>query len=498
MSPFQAQLLCENEKEEFFGQAMSRVEKCVEDVINRSEFFQTAQKLQEQLQSGNYGKPKAPKRGKDTGKLVNRIPIAVDSEITIYKNVVKDGRGMQRESSSSEEWIDTSDEMLDRMEVEDELVPSGENDLDTDEQITDFITESRRQSQEMRKVGDDAQPSTSGWQPNPQPRDNSQQHNQANAAQTKARDLVREAEAKKVDLYRPTGRLSNCEEIDVSCNFVHSVMVDENYLVVAAHVDETTQAKIELGQYVDFARLIPHDRVMEEEDNAMQMVVKQGKTYWKPAVCSECPTINNIGKWEQAFRVYSDIYTRAHPTRASELIQYNHVIHTTAVTYTWENVYLYDKDFRLHMSKYPTRHWGVILQQAWNLRLRDKLKVDKFGGNADNRSNAGSSKGFNPQDFCKRFNRGHCSFGQSCRFEHRCFYCGKFGHGVINCRQLRSDKADLERNYDRRDRHDRGDRGGHRYERHDKFNNYRQDRSDKQQKSSHKPKFTNGKANGDN
>ena len=44
-------------------------------------------------------------------------------------------------------------------------------------------------------------------------------------------------------------------------------------------------------------------------------------------------------------------------------------------------------------------------------------------------------------NICKRFNRGHCTFGPSCRFEHRCKYCKKFGHGIHVCRKLKQDKA---------------------------------------------------------
>ena len=67
------------------------------------------------------------------------------------------------------------------------------------------------------------------------------------------------------------------------------------------------------------------------------------------AAAGETVTINSFSKWEQAFRIFSNIYTKEHPNRASELIQYNHVIHTIASTYTWENVYAYDRQFRMHL-----------------------------------------------------------------------------------------------------------------------------------------------------
>lgn len=70
----------------------------------------------------------------------------------------------------------------------------------------------------------------------------------------------------------------------------------------------------------------------------MEIVNRNGKTYFVPAVDSDPTGISNFSRWEQAFRVFSNIYTRRYPSRAAELIQYNHVIHTAALSFTWENV----------------------------------------------------------------------------------------------------------------------------------------------------------------
>ena len=135
------------------------------------------------------------------------------------------------------------------------------------------------------------------------------------------------------------------------------------------HIDEQTLNKIKRGEYVDFGRLIPKDRILAAEENCLELVVKGGHTYYVPVI--DTTEINSFSKWEQAFRVYANIYTKAYPNRSSELIEYNHIIHTVSLSYPWENVYLYDKDFRLHMSKHPERNWSIILQQAWSLRLRE-------------------------------------------------------------------------------------------------------------------------------
>ena len=250
---------------------------------------------------------------------------------------------------------------------------------------------------------------------------------------------------------------SNRYELDLSREFVHSAMVDESYHLVGSHVDESTQEKIVNGEYVDFARLVPRDRIMLADDQRYEMIVKDGKTFWMPANVHEGVSISNYGRWEQAFRVFSKIYMKAHPYRATELVQYNHLIHLASQTYVWENVYLYDKDFRIHMSNHPRRSWSIILQQAWTVRLREKVKPHSHG------------EGEKKADLCKMLNKtGKCSFGASCKFEHRCSYCFKFGHGAYNCQKLRAEtgRHGQSRGYydDRRDRRSRSrDRFSKRY-----------------------------------
>ena len=142
--------------------------------------------------------------------------------------------------------------------------------------------------------------------------------------------------------------------------------------------------------------------------------------------------MTNFSRWEQAFRVFSNIYMCKYPDRSSELIQYNHVTHTAALLYTWDNVYLYDRDFRFHLSRYPNRSWAVILQQAWTMRLKDRNKHDN--GNQDSQGK-GQGKFKGRKDVCWQYNTGHCLYETRCKFEHRCAICNKYGHGAHNCRR---------------------------------------------------------------
>ena len=142
-----------------------------------------------------------------------------------------------------------------------------------------------------------------------------------------------------------------------------AAVVDESYMMVGAHIDEAIQKHIVNNEYVDFARLLAKDRIAQEEDGQMEIVHRGGSTYFVPVSDRETAGgIHNFSKWEQAFRVFSNIYTKAYPFKAVQLIQYNHTIHSAAQAFQWDNVYRYDKEFHMHMSNFPHRSWGIILQ----------------------------------------------------------------------------------------------------------------------------------------
>ena len=157
--------------------------------------------------------------------------------------------------------------------------------------------------------------------------------------------------------------------------FMRTTIMDEDYLIVAAHVDECLECQIRNGEFVDFTRLLRRHHVQMQQDNRIELVNVNGHlscTAMSANSSNNEFSISSFARWEQAYRVFSNIHMRQFPQRAAELIQYNHVIHTAAMTYAWNNVYAYDIDFRLHMARNPQRSWSVILQQVWNLRLKDR------------------------------------------------------------------------------------------------------------------------------
>ena len=321
-------------------------------------------------------------------RQVNWADPEAESDITVYKNAVRNKINHYRSSSSSDDL-----NVHDFRQMTNTNQHSIEMDVEQSNMPSQFISEIRRhyEQQQRRKSEperrqsappneqrdyddygyDDEEPHCSWQQGGGRPHQS--------IAEVKADELIRDAEASKARIYGTPGMYK--DQIDVQNEFVHSAMVDESYMLVAAHIDDTTVSRIEQGKYVDFAKLLARDKLMEEAGPEYKLIIKGGNSIYVPA--SEGTTISSFNRWEQAFRVFSDIYTRVNPKRAAELIQYNHVIHSISLTYAWHNVYAYDVDFRIHMGKHPARSWGIILQMSWSFRLQDKLRQveGNFGNN---------------------------------------------------------------------------------------------------------------------
>ena len=101
--------------------------------------------------------------------------------------------------------------------------------------------------------------------------------------------MIRESEANKARLYTTPGNppiqfnpAVNWPLVSGLVNNTQSAMsVDENYLVIRAHVEPSLQQKIVNIEYIDFARLIPKSKVTRsDDDHRMELVSCGGLTYF--------------------------------------------------------------------------------------------------------------------------------------------------------------------------------------------------------------------------
>ena len=235
------------------------------------------------------------------------------------------------------------------------------------------------------------------------------------------------------------------------------IIDDDDFFHVTCHIDKSLALKIERGEYVDLEKLLTRDRFRRRESDRLEFVSREGHMYLTP-VQDRDQKINGIRRWEQAFRVYAAIYSKANPMRAAEIWQYIHSINTAASNYIWENVSYYDFTFRQMMGQNPRRSWAKTYNQLWMMSMctpiqnnQSKLNYNhSFGhsggnhksSNGNGNGSKNNSNGGGPvKRPCWKFNKNQPCDG-SCGFEHVCSYCGAKSHTVLSCYKLHGKKRD--------------------------------------------------------
>ena len=235
--------------------------------------------------------------------------------------------------------------------------------------------------------------------------------------------VILQAEHIKANLSAPTGEIDN----------------DDNFFHVACLIDSNLHEKIEKGEFIDLEQLLPKKAgsVNNTDSGRLELVSQDGLVYFAPV--QDRGKITGIRTWEQAFRVYAAIYSKAQPSRASEIWQYIHVINIVAASYTWENVAFYDFTFRQLMSEKLHRSGSKTYTQGWNLAMTEPLNKHsapaKGGcGQVSGTPGGPSGSGKSWRDrCCWKFNRNKCMKGSSCDWDHCCTYCGGWNHSYLNC-----------------------------------------------------------------
>ena len=281
-----------------------------------------------------------------------------------------------------------------------------------------------------------------------------QQHEQIRNAHEAADRAIIEAERYKARIQQPNrGEFKFNNPKSPRCNYEEIKAMryldqeDDEFFHTTCHIEDTIREKIEKGKFVELEKLL-QKRILQynykdQEHHRMQLINKDGMSYFVPSIDKET-RIDGIKKWEQAFRVYTTIYCKANPERAGEILQYIDTIHRAAAIFNWDNVAKYDYVFRQLMATKPHRSWAKLYTQMWNLTLNEPIKKFHEGsGNYHNNSNHPTNKGSQKKkdSYCWKYNKNNCSYGKSCRFEHKCSYCGVHGHPVTSCHKKQGKKS---------------------------------------------------------
>ena len=228
--------------------------------------------------------------------------------------------------------------------------------------------------------------------------------------------------------------------------------IDDEFFHLTCHVDASLIPKIERGEFVDLERLVHKDptRMSAGDGSRLELVNKDGYTYFVPATDRDFTKITGVQKWEQAFCINAAIYTRANPHCAAEIWQCVYIINLAATSYSWDNVSCYDFAFRHLMAQHPECSWSTVFQQMWSLSMRDPINRQFFNSNPTGAQGQLRNGGRNQRDnYCWRFNKNRCKFGTRCKFDHCCYYCDAYGHGLFNCPRKSAKSRERDNRNDR-------------------------------------------------
>ena len=240
------------------GEEEAGMQRFVEYIREQGLVIVEASQLANKTPKFNKGKERKGVRSPlEMQSVVNRRhqPGEDDSSVaTIYHNAVKvmDNQGTpmtnkKRESSSSQERLDTSDEM--------DRIPIVNMTLQPDKElnVAQFVSDAR-----VQQIADN--------QRERQRNERGRQHSTLQPVRGIERldvpdmvnpteQIIRDAERSKARIYDVQGKANN-----INASF-HSALLDEDYLLVGNYVDETTRSKVAKGEYVDFAKLMPRDKI---------------------------------------------------------------------------------------------------------------------------------------------------------------------------------------------------------------------------------------------
>ena len=217
-----------------------------------------------------------------TAKTANTVDSV--SEVTIYKRAVKqldpnlDEQIEQllqqtrlenkwKESSSSDDFIDTSDETINET-----LLPTSASISD---RVRDLVTNNKPTKATEQEHSD---------------------------------KIILEVEQAKGCMYEVPGREPNLiQYFDATQSNLNPVVpsvsqIDQDYQMVDSHVEEGLKRKIQALEYVDCAKLVAKNRFnREEEGQRLEIVNKNGLSFLSPVSDHENLSINSYFRWEQAF-----------------------------------------------------------------------------------------------------------------------------------------------------------------------------------------------------
>ena len=100
--------------------------------------------------------------------------------------------------------------------------------------------------------------------------------------------------------------------IDSEILFLKNFDQDDEFFHATSQIDPGLRIKIERGEFIELERLLPRERVQNRGNDdlikQLYQLITQGTSNYLEQPVPKSGKINNIRKWDQAFRVFGAIY----------------------------------------------------------------------------------------------------------------------------------------------------------------------------------------------
>ena len=115
-----------------------------------------------------------------------------------------------------------------------------------------------------------------------------------------------------------------------------------------------------------------------------------------------------------------------------DYIAYTIKVSELACRFSWQSVLMYDHEYRGLQAAYGFR-WGTDAPHLSTVALRERANIPGQGqSHQQGRGGPGSTGkrriAHSGREFCLQWNRGSCTFGTRCNYEHACLHCGQRDH----------------------------------------------------------------------
>lgn len=191
-----------------------------------------------------------------------------------------------------------------------------------------------------------------------------------------------------------------------------------------------TKEKVWNFEYVDLSQFLTQNFISNVDDQPCNLEVVNGKLVLQQRQ-KKIKAIDTLDLWTDAFTNYAQIIIQNHPYKASELLKYMSIIRNVAHEQPYSKWLLYDQQFRLRISRNPSRSWSTIDGDIW-------LRFILSGNSAAVKPDIQKSK-----LHCFDYNyKGRC-IKPVCTYKHTCMKC-QMKHPSIHCFNINGNQVNAQ------------------------------------------------------